>query len=238
MIRDVKGEIMDRIPVHKLIVSVSDKSGLEELIPGMLDINPRIEVISTGGTYDTLKGIMTKYPDQLTKVEDYTKSPEMEGGLVKTLNPKIHGGILGERNNTKHQEYLASMDGDYIDMVIVNLYPFQDMIKKIEAGETDKKTGEPYNFESARGNIDIGGPTMIRAAAKNFLGCAAVCDPNDYKSILKHVQKNKGSTTFEKRAALAAKVFKITSQYDTAISEWAEKQEISDARKPYQFSIR
>ena len=226
-IRDAKGEIIDKIPIQKILVSVSDKSGLETLIPGLLAINPTIEVMSTGGTYKTLKEIMSKQPENLMEVSEYTGFPEMEGGLVKTLHPKIHAGILGERNNPAHQDYLAGMHGDYIDMVIVNLYPFQQTIAKPDT-----------TFEKARGNIDIGGPTMMRAAAKNFLSCASVCDPKDYEMILGSAQENQGSTTFDQRAMLAAKVFKMTSEYDTAIAQWAAKQTVEQVRAPYTFAQR
>ena len=130
------------------------------------------------------------------------------------------------------------MKGDYIDMVIVNLYPFQNTIKKIEAGEINPQTQKPYDFESARGNIDIGGPTMLRAAAKNFLSCASVCDPTDYAMILKSAQENQGSTTFDQRAMLAAKVFIKTAAYDTAIAHWAAIQSVEQVRAPYTFAQR
>ncbi|MBI2129037.1 hypothetical protein HYU07_02255 [Candidatus Woesearchaeota archaeon] len=222
-IRDLKGKVDDLIPVQNVLISVYDKNGLEELIPGLLKINPHVEFISTGGTYTKIKEILGRSATySLKEVADYTGFPEMKGGLVKTLHPKIHAGILGERNNPEHQRYLnEDLNGAvYIDMVVVNLYPFKEMIKKIEAGEINKQTGKPYNFESARGNIDIGGPTMIRAAAKNFPGCAVVCDSRDYDNVLKTVGNNNGCTLFTQRLILAEKAFNQTSDYENAISKY------------------
>ncbi len=210
-IRDMEGTVDDKIPVKTILVSVTDKRGLDELIPGLLELEPDMLIISTGGTYTTLKEILgTNHSHNLTDVATYTGFPEMQGGLVKTLHPKIYAGILAERNNKEHQRYLAEeLNGaKYIDMVIVNLYPFQNMIAT--PGVT---------FEKARGNIDIGGPAMLRAAAKNFMSCAAIRDPVDYISILDHIRRNEGSTTFAQRLDLARKVFTTTSGYDAAIAE-------------------
>lgn len=169
-IRDLKGKVNDRIPIRTALLSVFDKSGLDVLVPGLVELHPDIQFLSTGGTYKEVEKILEQGgPDgYLSEVAQYTGAPEMEGGLVKTLHPLIYGGILAERNNPAHQDYLAQWGGDYIDLVVVNLYPFE---KVIEA--------ENCTFEHARGNIDIGGPTMIRAAAKNFPGCAALTDPED-----------------------------------------------------------
>ena len=185
-IRDLKGTVEDKIPVINVLVSVSDKTGLEELIPGLVKVQPDLVIMSTGGTYKTIKGILgSSASKHLIEVAEYTESPEMEGGLVKTLHPKIHAGILGERNNPSHRAYLEAQRGGavYIDMVVANLYPFQDVVSKIQAGEANPKTGKPYDVESARGNIDIGGPAMIRGAAKNFPSCAVVCNPADYADV-------------------------------------------------------
>ena len=213
-IRDMKGKVEDLIPVENVIVSVSDKRGLELLIPGLMEINPTVRFLSTGGTYTKIKDLLGGPSDNLLEVSEYTEFPEMEGGLVKTLHPKIHAGILGERNNPEHQKYLEMLDGGvFMDMVVVNLYPFQKVISSPDA-----------NFEMARGNIDIGGPTMIRAAAKNFPSCAAVCNPGDYDGILEHITENKGATSFSQRLKLARKVFEATAEYERAIADYFGEQ--------------
>lgn len=215
-IRDVKGEVQDLIPVENVLISVFDKTGLEELISGLLENNKDVRFISTGGTYKKIKEILgDKTDNHLIEVAKYTGFPEMAGGLVKTLHPKIHAGILGERNNPEHRQYLTQdlNNGVYIDMVVVNLYPF------------DKVIADPdVTIEKARGHIDIGGPTMLRAAAKNFLSCAPVCDPKDYKTILKTMKEQNGCTSFEQRLELAGKVFKKTGIYDNLIAQYMDKQ--------------
>ena len=153
----------------------------------------------------------------------------MNGGLVKTLHPKIHAGLLGERNNPTHQAYLQNeMNGGvFIDMAIVNLYPFSQVISKPDS-----------TFEQARGNIDIGGPTMIRAAAKNFPSCAVVCNPLNYEPVIAILKEYNGSTTFDSRLELATHAFRTTAEYEKTISNY-----LSDAstkpkkvREQYKFS--
>ena len=235
-IRDMKGVVKDLIPVENVIVSVSEKEGLKQFIPGLIEINPEVRFLSTGGTFTEIKKLLgADYKKNLMEISEYTGFPEMEGGLVKTLHPKIHAGILGERNNPAHQEYLKSMSADYIDMVVVNLYPFQEMVRKIEAGEINPQTQKPYDFESARGNIDVGGPTMIRAAAKNFMSCAAVCDPGDYSNILRHINFCNGATSFSSRFSLAKKVFKTTASYDQTIADYLANNVIDQIREEYTF---
>ena len=243
-IRDIKGEVMDLIPVRNVIVSVFDKTGLDTFIPALVKASPDVRFLSTGGTYKALERILAnvQIPTSLLEVAEYTEFPEMEGGLVKTLHPKIHAGILGERGNPEHQRYLKQIlnRGDYIDMVVVNLYPFDEVVRKIRDGEIDTKTSKPYNFESARGNIDIGGPTMIRAAAKNFPGCAVVCNPNNYSDVLNTIKKNNGATSFNQRFELAEEVFSAMEKYDGAISAYWREQfgglNCQEIRKLYKFS--
>ncbi len=221
-IRDVKGAVVDRIPVKTVLLSVFDKSGLEDLVPLLMEHCRGVRFLSTGGTYKKLKTILgDEHADRLQSVEEYTGADEMEGGLVKTLQGKVHAGILGERNNPAHQQYLddfhleghGTEPGVFIDAVIVNLYPFE------------KVTADPdCTLEQARGNIDIGGPTMLRAAAKNFLGCCPVVDPSDYQLLLEHVARNEGHTNLALRASLAQKVFTETEKYDSRIAAYfAEK---------------
>ncbi len=226
----MSGEVQDLIKVENVIVSVFDKTGLDEFVPGLIQINPNVRFLSTGGTYKKVKDLLgVSYSSNLMEVADYTGFPEMEGGLVKTLHPKIHAGLLGERNNPEHQRYLKEElnGGVYIDMVIVNLYPFQQVISSLD-----------ISFEKARGNIDIGGPTMIRAAAKNFPSCAVVCDPRDYQGVLQHIVRNNGSISFDQRLTLARKVFELTALYDRAIADYFGEQVETKAdkvRRLYKF---
>lgn len=228
-IRDLKGKVNDKIPVRNVLVSVFDKSGLDTFIPGLIEACPSVRFMSTGGTHKKLNemfGVIGE-GDRLMEVSQYTGFPEMEGGLVKTLHPKIHAGILGERNNPAHQEYLEKTlnGGVFIDIVAVNLYPFGKVI-----------ADPAVTFEKARGNIDIGGPTMIRAAAKNFPSCAVVCEPADYGPLLQEIRANGGCTTFDTRFALAQKVFATMGTYDSSIATFWSQQGISEVRKSYQFA--
>ncbi len=243
-IRDLKGKVNDRILVENVLVSVSDKSGLEMLVPRLIGVNSRVRFMSTGGTYDVIKDILgNSYGGNLIGVVEYTDLPEMDGGVVKTLHPKIYAGLLGERNNPKHQRYLREEVGEgvFIDLVVVNLYPFEEMVRRIEAGEIDPKTGDPYNFESARGNVDVGGPTMLRAAAKNFPSCASVCDPKDYLELVQRIEENGGATSFNQRLNLAPKVFETTAKYDAEIAKYLAEEtlntlDIEAIRGLYKFS--
>ncbi|MFH1358315.1 MAG: hypothetical protein ABIH37_00330 [archaeon] len=214
-IRDVVGEVTDLIPVQNVLLSLSDKFRLGQLVDGLIAQNSNIRLISTGGTYKVLEGLLGSKASAryLLSVEEYTGFPEMEGGLVKTLHPKVHAGILGERNNPAHQKYLERMGGSFIDLVVVNLYPFKQVI-----------AAEDCTFEQARGNIDIGGPTMLRGAAKNFLGCTPLCDPNDYSIFLEHLRENDGATTFDFRKMQARKAFSQTAIYDAAINQYLMDQ--------------
>tara|TARA_Y100000034_G_scaffold135340_1_gene206875 strand:+ start:1429 stop:2115 length:687 start_codon:yes stop_codon:yes gene_type:complete len=223
----MQGKAMDYIPVNEVILSVSDKSGLEDFVPGLVEANPDVRLLSTGGTFGRIKEILgSDYRKNLMEIAEFTGFPEMPGGLVKTLHPKVHAGILGERDNPHHGAYIEHIldSGVYIDMVVVNLYPFSETIKK-----------KGKDFEDARSNIDIGGPTMIRAAAKNFQSCAVVCDPSDYGSILKGLRDNEGMTSFDQRFKLAIKGFDMTDKYDAAIKEYLSKQDPQDVRELYEF---
>ncbi|MEK6963395.1 MAG: hypothetical protein AABX70_03135 [Nanoarchaeota archaeon] len=173
-------------------------------------INPQVMFYSTGGTYTALeKALGSNATANLIAVERFTEVPEMEGGLVKTLTPKLHAGLLGERSNPAHQQYLATMGGGvFFDLLVNNLYPFGTVIA--EPGAT---------FEHARGNIDIGGPAMLRAGAKNHHSCAVLVDPADYQTFLVDLRKNGGVTTLAQRFALAGKVFDHTARYDRAIAD-------------------
>ncbi len=211
------------IKVKTALISVSDKSGLETLIPGLVKINPGITILSTGGTYGRIKEILgNKGKGILTRVSDYTGQPETSGGLVKTLDFKIYLGLLTETYNESHQNDLTRTSGRPIDMVVVNLYPFQETVQK-----------EGATAEMARGNIDIGGPCMIRASAKNFLRVASVVDPRDYESILKELTTNKGMTRLETRFRLAQKAFAHTAVYDRAIADYLMEKSMDDVLPCY-----
>ena len=222
-IRSVIGEVQDKIPVNTVLVSVYDKTGLSEFVTGLSNINPNVQFISTGGTYKTIeKALSEKGNGKLVDVAEFTGTPEMEGGLVKTLDPKIHAGILAERSNEEHKKYLELIEGKLIDMVVCNLYPFKEVISQGDV-----------SFETSRGHIDIGGPTMLRGAAKNFLGCAAVSDPLQYNHILEHLLYNGRCTTLEKRIGLSQNAFTITSQYETDINNYLRRLNPKKVAKTY-----
>ncbi|MGM0655890.1 MAG: hypothetical protein ACQETR_11305 [Thermodesulfobacteriota bacterium] len=210
MTKNVVENIDDLVKIKTILVSVSDKSGLATFIPGLLGINPDITILSTGGTYSKIKEILG--PDaenSLKQVSDYTGQPETQGGLVKTLDFKIYLGLLTETYNPAHQNDLKRTHALPIDMVVVNLYPFAQTIAK-----------ENVTVENARGNIDIGGPTMIRAAAKNFIRVASVVDPESYDGILARLKAKDGALGLNDRYLLASKAFAHTAQYDRAIADY------------------
>lgn len=216
-------EIDDLTKVKHVLVSVSDKKGLEDFIPRLMEINPGINFFSTGGTFAQLENILGNRAEQcLTQVSTYTGQPETQGGLVKTLDFKIYLGLLTETYNEAHQQDLIRTSAVSIDMVVVNLYPFKETISK--AGVT---------MEQARGNIDIGGPCMIRAAAKNFLRVASVVDPSDYNAILSELTKHKGSTSLELRYRLAQKAFSHTAIYDRQIADFFKQNSFDEVQKCY-----
>jgi phosphoribosylaminoimidazolecarboxamide formyltransferase/IMP cyclohydrolase len=211
------------VPVRHILVSVSDKNGLESLIPELIRLCPEVKILSTGGTYKKIGDILgDKASGALMPVSEYTGQPETQGGLVKTLDFKIYLGLLTETYNDAHQCDLGRTGAVPIDMVFVNLYPFRQTIAQPDA-----------TVESARGNIDIGGPCMIRAAAKNFIRVAPVVDPVDYSLILDELRSTRGQTTLETRAMLAKKAFAHTAEYDQAITEYLRSCSIDEIRQTY-----
>jgi phosphoribosylaminoimidazolecarboxamide formyltransferase/IMP cyclohydrolase len=210
MALNIVNEIDDLVKVERVLVSVFDKSGLNDIIPALVELNPEIEFYSTGGTYTRLESLLGKHSEaNLIRVTDYTGQPEMQGGLVKTLDFKIYLGLLSETYNQAHQDDLGRNKAVKFDMVIANLYPFIEVIGR--AATTP---------EIARGNIDIGGPTMIRAAAKNFLRVAPLTDPADYSAIISELKNSKGFLSLKTRFNLARKAFELTSGYDRAIEDY------------------
>ncbi len=203
-------KIDEKVKVKRVLMSVSDKTGLDEFIPQLVAASPDVTIYSTGGTYAKIKEILGDAAEgTLVAVSDYTGQPETQGGLVKTLDFKIYLGLLTETYNEAHQSDLARTDGVAIDMVVVNLYPFRETIAK-----------EGVTVENARGNIDIGGPTMIRASAKNFIRVASVVDPSDYQAIIDEMKAGEGEVSLDLRFKLAKKAFAHTASYDSAISDY------------------
>jgi len=228
MTMNVVEKIDDRINVKHVLISVSDKSGLETFVPRMLTINPQLKIFSTGGTFARLRDILgDRAKGCLTQVSDYTGQPETQGGLVKTLDFKIYLGLLTETYNDAHQSDLQRTGGVPIDMVVVNLYPFKATIAK-----------DGVTPEQARGNIDIGGPCMIRASAKNFIRVASVVDPQDYATIADEMAAAGGSVSLALRYRLAQKAFAHTADYDTAIADYLAATAFADVEKEYQLQAR
>ena len=216
-------KIDDFVKVRHLLISVSDKSGLDEFIPALLKGNSQIKIFSTGGTYQKIKTILGgQSAECLTQVSDYTGQPETQGGLVKTLDFKIYLGLLTETYNEAHQDDLKRTNAVTIDMVVVNLYPFKETIAK--SGVT---------VEDARGNIDIGGPCMIRASAKNYIRVGSVVDPSDYSGIIAEMGKHDGMLSLEMRYRLAQKAFAHTAGYDRTIADFLASQSYKNVRQCY-----
>lgn len=202
------------MPIRRALLSVSDKTGLVDLARGLHKL--KIELLATGGTAQALRqaGVPVK------EISDYTGFPEILGGRVKTLHPKIHGGLLGRRGA---DDALMQKHGiEPIDLLVVNLYPFEAEVSKPDC-----------SFEDAIENIDIGGPAMLRAAAKNHAAVAVVADPEDYALILDELNSNHGVISDSTRARLAAKAFAQTAAYDAAIADYlgskAEKESSNHA---------
>ena len=189
--------------IKQALISVSDKAGVLEFARALSGLG--VNILSTGGTAKLLADNGVK----VTEVADYTGFPEMLDGRVKTLHPKVHGGILARRDFPEHVAALEQHGIPVIDMVVVNLYPFQQTVAKDECA-----------LEDAIENIDIGGPAMLRSSAKNHKDVIVICDPSDYSGVLADLQSAAGDLNYEKRFALAKKVFAHTAQYDGAITNY------------------
>ncbi|MBU1565639.1 MAG: IMP cyclohydrolase [Proteobacteria bacterium] len=194
--------------IERALISLTDKSGIEVFASELVKLG--IDLLSTGGTAKKLRDAGLTVMD----VSEFTGFPEMLDGRVKTLHPKVHGGILNQRANSDHQQQCAAYGLCNIDLIAVNLYAFE------------KTVADPNcSLADAIENIDIGGPTMLRAAAKNFHDVTVIVDPSDYPLVLQEI-KATGNTTLKTRFYLMKKVFALTSVYDTAISRWLEKVDI------------
>ncbi len=190
--------------VSTALISVTDKSGIVEFARSLEGLG--IEILSTGGTARTIRDGGVKVLD----ISEYTGFPEMMDGRVKTLHPKVHGGLLGRRDNQQDIQMMRIHGIKDINMVVVNLYQFEQTVSR-----------EGCTLEEAVENIDIGGPSMLRSAAKNFRYVTVIVDPSDYPLVLKEIRES-GQTTLKRRLELAKKVFNHTWQYDRAISDYLE----------------
>jgi len=211
--------------IKQALISVSDKNGIVEFARALSVLG--VNILSTGGT----ASLLAENGIKVTEVADYTGFPEMLDGRVKTLHPKVHGGILARRNLPEHAAAIAQHGIPAIDMVVVNLYPFQQTVAK-----------EDCSLEDAIENIDIGGPAMLRSAAKNHRDVIVVCDPIDYASVIEELQANKGELSYDSKFHLATKVYAHTAQYDSAIANYlsslgADKQHSTRSRYPQTMNL-
>ncbi|MBN1557795.1 MAG: hypothetical protein JW951_06580 [Lentisphaerae bacterium] len=223
MALNIVEQIDDAVAVQHVLVSVSDKRGLDVLVPGLCEINPDVRFYSTGGTYRAIEALLgDRAGEHLLAVADYTGQPEMQGGLVKTLDFKIYLGLLSETYNAAHRRDLARVRAVEFDMVVVNLYPFRQTVARPDATP-----------ERARTNIDIGGPCMVRAAAKNFLRVAPVTDPDTYAPLLEELRGAGGRLSLATRFNLARRAFAHTAAYDAAIRDYLDGLTPDAVRKEY-----
>ncbi len=195
--------------IKRVVISVTDKKGIDEFARALTAFGA--EILSTGGTAAQLR----KSGVPVTEVSDYTGFPEMMDGRVKTLHPKIHGGLLALRDNDAHMRALREHGISTIDMVVINLYRFEDTIAK-----------EGCTLEHAIENIDIGGPSMLRAASKNYRFVSVVTDPADYPKIIAEMKQTGGKISEATNFELAKKTFRLTAHYDGAISNYLAKVSI------------
>src|SRR3954464_99913 len=197
------------VRVRRALLSVSDKRGIVDFARGLAELG--VEIVSTGGTARRLSeaGLEGR------AIDDLTGFPEMMDGRVKTLHPKLHGGLLALRDNPEHLRAAAEQDVEFIDLVVVNLYPFERTSAR--RGSSDEEIIE---------DIDVGGPTMVRAAAKNHAFTAVVTTPESYDAVLSELEETGGKLSMATRESLAAEAFALTARYDTAIARWfAERDE-------------
>ncbi len=201
------------VRVRRALLSVSDKHGIVELAHGLAELG--VEIVSTGGTSRELAGAGIA----VQAIEDFTGFPEIMDGRVKTLHPRLYAGLLARRDQDEHLRAAAEQEIEQVDLVCVNLYPFEQTVARGDASDAEVIE-----------NIDIGGPTMIRAAAKNSAFAAVLVDPGDYQSVLGELRASDGRLSLGTRKALAAKAFACTARYDAAISTWFASRE-GDARE-------
>lgn len=203
------------VPLRNALVSVADKSGLETFLDRLWSLAPGLTVYATGGTLALARSVAQgrTAPPRVVPLSEYTGQPEMQGGLVKSLDWRVYLGLLGESFNPAHKADLEKHNAVAFDLTVCNFYPFQSAVEQKNA-----------TIEDARTHIDIGGPTMIRASAKNYLRIATICSPGAYDSFLDHVTTNNGATTLEFRYSLMKEAFQYVAAYDNAISSYFEHE--------------
>lgn len=206
--------------IKRALISVSDKQGILEFARFLKTFN--IEILSTGGTAKLLR----EHHIEVTEVSDYTGFPEMLDGRVKTLHPKVHGGILGRRDLPEHVAAMQAAGIPNIDMVIVNLYPFEATVARPDC-----------TLEEAIENIDIGGPAMVRSAAKNWQDVAVITDPAQYVEVQTEMQSTGGATGLATRFALSVAAFNRISHYDGAISDYLSSFNADGSRNPFPAQV-
>ncbi|MDP2300023.1 MAG: bifunctional phosphoribosylaminoimidazolecarboxamide formyltransferase/IMP cyclohydrolase, partial [Actinomycetota bacterium] len=211
---------MDQVTIKRALVSVTDKTGVAEFCKVLVD-EFGVEIVSTGGTAAALESAGVP----VRPIDDLTGFPEMMDGRVKTLHPRVHGGLLARRDVPEHMAAAAEHGIGMIDLVVVNLYAFEQTVAR-----------EGVTLEDAVENIDIGGPSMLRSAAKNFESVTVVTDPADYDAVLEEMRASKGSTSRATRKRLATGVFRTTSAYDSAI--WMYLSEYGKERFPEEVRFR
>ncbi|MFP4088126.1 MAG: hypothetical protein ACLFUL_15180 [Desulfobacteraceae bacterium] len=195
--------------IQQAIISVTNKQGIAEFAQSISDWG--VNILSTGGTARVIREAGVA----VTDISAYTGFPEMMDGRVKTLHPMVHGGLLGLRDNPDHVKMMETHGIKPIDLVAVNLYQFEQTVAR-----------EGVTLEEAIENIDIGGPSMLRSSAKNFKYVTVIVDPEDYAPVLKEMRQSNGKTTLQTRFRLAKKVFRLTHEYDGAISRYLEKAQL------------
>ncbi|MFH1372903.1 MAG: bifunctional phosphoribosylaminoimidazolecarboxamide formyltransferase/IMP cyclohydrolase, partial [bacterium] len=216
----------DKVRIKRALISVSDKTGLEEFGRQLQELG--VEILSTGGTLRKLKEANV----QAVSVSTFTGEPEILGGRVKTLHPKVHAGILCRRENEQDIEKLRELEYRLIDLVVVNLYPFQQTLAKPDSDDAEIIE-----------NIDIGGPTMVRAAAKNFESVTIITDPADYDKLIEQLKADDRTTDLQFRKECAGKAYVLTAQYDRAVAGYfasgkSEEGALFPARMHQDFSFR
>lgn len=208
--------VRHQVPLRTALVSVADKTGLEEFAERLWEHVPSLVIYSTGGTYSLLQSLDSRLTaaagslagPRVHTISSYTGQPEMQGGLVKTLDFRVYLSLLSEEFNADHRNDMERNGAIPFDMTVCSFYPFE---------ETARQPGT--TVEDLRTTIDIGGPTMLRASAKNFLRVLPVCRPDQYASVLAALADGKGTTSLEFRAAMATEAFRYTARYEAAIAE-------------------
>ena len=206
------------VKISRAIMSCHDKSGLKEFAGELVRLNPNAKIFSSSGTFAALQETAGK---NVAEISEYTGFREMPAGLVKTLHPKIHSGILADTGDESQKKYLEENGIETFDLVAVNLYPFE------------KVAAEGKGFEESRQNIDIGGVSLIESAAKNFLRVAVVTDPSDYPIIIENMRRNGGGTDIETRLKLAKKAFSHLHGYMGAINDYFSGLDAQEIKAPH-----